>query len=443
MPDTQTPEYAYKNDTLPADLERLYLDDTTSDVIFIVKSTDNQQEHIPAHKNLLATRSDVFHAMFYGELKEKLDVKIGHTTAAAFREFLQFFYLSKAKLTMKNVSKVMDLGKMYNVSSSFDACVKLLKTNLTENNVCLAYRLAILYDEEDLMQLCVEKIIENTESVFASTSFLDSPKSVLGHILNLDILSCPEVDVFKACIDWVQWASGKPTVTIEDVHQYLADLFYAIRFRSMTIQEFADLILTFGHLFSADDENECVQMTISKEYVPENFTAKIRQLKYIFTQCNRIVDYSDKMYYFRDAVTTFSTNENVLLVELVLSSLMFFRDKEWRNVTMDFLPVEMSIIEIPDGIGRRKVLWKGTAGLRCKGRTVLTLSKPIFSRPGYKYKIMLKNSADGLFYKVPMLKTEVQIEPNIIIQFHNDQKIRRTSLSISPIIALRFDRNSS
>lgn len=55
---------------------------------------------ILADKNLLASKSRVFNAMFYGALAETGDVKIVDVSPGAFREFLQIFQNDPAQLTM-------------------------------------------------------------------------------------------------------------------------------------------------------------------------------------------------------------------------------------------------------------------------------------------------------------------------------------------------------
>ncbi|XP_055306232.1 BTB/POZ domain-containing protein 6-like [Sitodiplosis mosellana] len=442
MLDPQTPETDYENQALSADLGILYMDATTSDVKFIFKLDDNKKENLPAHKSLLATRSDVFHAMFYGTVKENADVNIVDATPAAFREFLKFFYLSKVRLTMENVRSVMNLGEKYNVSACLDACGELLIRNLTVENACFIYGLAILYKQKELKRLCEEKITENTEAVFASKSFLNSPKSVLHHVLNLDKLSCSEADVFKACMAWVKSASGKEIVTKADVQQLLGDLFYKICFRSMTIKEFADLIASFGHVFSMDEHKECVQMVASKDFRPEIFTTKTRHPhgNNHKVECNRVLEYRKEYCFVRNIATTFSTNEPIILLELVFESLRIHRDGEWRDDLMDDFLTEIRIAKIPNDKGDTKVLVEQTAHLRCEEGTVVTLWKPVLTRPGNKYQIQLKHSSNEHCYKMPVLKTEVELESNIIIQFYNDPKTVDLQLPTSPIISLRFSR---
>ncbi|XP_055306231.1 BTB/POZ domain-containing protein 6-A-like [Sitodiplosis mosellana] len=447
MSNVQAPEIAYENQALLTDLGKLYMDATASDVNFIFKPPYEQEENIPAHKTLLATRSDVFHAMFYGEVKEKADVNIVDATPAAFKEFLKFFYLSKVHVTMENVSGVMNPGEKYNVAACMDACGELLTKNLTVEKACFIYGLAILYEQEELKRLCEEKIVENTEAIFASRSFLDSPKSVLRHALNLDKLSCSEADVFKACMAWVKSASGGEMVTKREIRLHLGDLFYEIRFRSMTIKEFADLIPSFGHVFYSREHKECVQLIGSKDFRPKNFTTKTRQPhgnNYKIIGCNRVLEYTTKycsLNHVSVTYTTFSTNTPIMLVEVVFASLRIRREDKWRDDLMDYLPTEITIAKIPDDKGDTKVLVEQTAYLRVNG-TVVTLWKPVLTRPGNKYQIQLKHSLNEHCYKIPVLKTEVELEPNIVIQFHNDPKTKGgITIPTSPIISLRFAQN--
>lgn len=86
---------------------KLYRDSKTADVHFTFESSNNGADtRIDAHKNLLAATSDVFGAMFYGEMKETGDIRVVDVSEAAFKEFLQYFYQRKVKLTAENVAEV-------------------------------------------------------------------------------------------------------------------------------------------------------------------------------------------------------------------------------------------------------------------------------------------------------------------------------------------------
>lgn len=90
----------------------LYLDESTADVFFM---GDNENELIPAHKNILAKASKVFHKLFYVDLTDfgKVVVELPNLSPKAIEEFLQFFYLNEVKLRIENVSDVVELIKKY------------------------------------------------------------------------------------------------------------------------------------------------------------------------------------------------------------------------------------------------------------------------------------------------------------------------------------------
>lgn len=266
----------FKNITLITDLGKFYLNASLSDVNFIISSA-NETQKLPAHKLLLAAKSDVFEAMFFGELKEQGDVKIVDATIDAFEQFLQFFYCAEVNLTMVNVFNVMYLGKKYNITACLDACQQFLKDNLSFDNVCFVYDYAILYDQTQLKQRCEWMIKCNLISMFGSTDFLQCSRYVLNHILEFDDLCCEEPDLFEACMSWVKAASKLETLTHQVVQKYLGDSFHKIRFKSMTIEEFAKIAAKYGDIFTVAEYKEIVQLIGSKGFVPEMFTAKVRQ----------------------------------------------------------------------------------------------------------------------------------------------------------------------
>lgn len=95
----------FENQISSSNIGKLFLDAQTADVCFVFEADSELTERIPAHKILLSMTSDVFKAMFYGELKESGDVKMVGTSADGFKEFLQFVYLNKVTLTTENVAE--------------------------------------------------------------------------------------------------------------------------------------------------------------------------------------------------------------------------------------------------------------------------------------------------------------------------------------------------
>ncbi|XP_055326078.1 BTB/POZ domain-containing protein 6-A-like, partial [Sitodiplosis mosellana] len=233
----------YSSKLLTAIGRKLYLNSELADVHFVFEA-NHDFERVPANKAHLMTGSDVFATMFNGSWKEMDKVKIGDVSAAAFKEFLQFFYLGQVKLTMENIAEVMNLGEMYNVAECLAVCNKFLKNNLNNDNICRHYGLAMLLNQKNLKKACETFIVLNAKTVLKSTDFLACDRKILAQILKLNWMSCTEIELFEACISWVKAASKQNVLTKEIVQAHLGDLFHEIRFGSMSLQAFAALIPT-------------------------------------------------------------------------------------------------------------------------------------------------------------------------------------------------------
>lgn len=228
----------YRNVAAWRGCEKLFLDARTADFFFVFETDD---ERIPAHKAILSAISPVFDAMFYDSLKFESDEYIIDSKPEAFREFLQFFYLSSVKLTAKNVVEVLSLAKQYMIDECFNACNDLCESTLTLDTMCWGYELAIVSESDRMQKYCEKQIGENAEQIFRSSSFLDCKSNLLRRILQLDSLKCSETVVFDGCIAWAKKACIQMDLNDENVQNLriqLDNMFYDIRFGEMTSKEF-------------------------------------------------------------------------------------------------------------------------------------------------------------------------------------------------------------
>lgn len=249
--------------------KELYLKPDKADVYFVFESTD---ERVPAHKIFLSSASTVFDAMFYGLLKEQGDIKIVDSSAEAFKVFLRFFYIEKVELTIENISQVMYLVQKYNVMDCLSLCANFLATKIRIEHVTVVLDLALIYEQKQLLESCELQISLHSSEVFKSLDFVKCSRQVLNHILNMDWLSCTETDVFEACMSWVKVTSQQEELTRDIIETHLGDIFYQIRFRSMTHLKFVELLPSYGHLFSVAEYQEILQVISKPEFEPKMFT---------------------------------------------------------------------------------------------------------------------------------------------------------------------------
>ncbi|XP_055305932.1 BTB/POZ domain-containing protein 3-like [Sitodiplosis mosellana] len=152
--------------------ENLYLDSKTADVKFVFGAGTDHVETVPAHKSILSIVSPMFDKMFYGSLPEPGDVPIVDASAAAFKEFLQFFYLNKVQLTPEHIIDVSNLCKKYELVEGLAICENPLQKSFSIDEMCSGYALAILLEITNTIQFCEKKIKLNAEAILKSTSFL-------------------------------------------------------------------------------------------------------------------------------------------------------------------------------------------------------------------------------------------------------------------------------
>lgn len=405
--------------------EKLYLQPKFADVHFLFVSDDGKtMSTVSAHKNLLAVNSDVFEKMFYGALKESGNyVTITDVTDGVFKEFLQFFYMSEVELTAKNVACILYLGDKYDVQKCVNGCVKILIDGLTNENVCNTLALAILYDQKQLKMVCEKRIMLNTDVVFKSAGFCECDKMVLEHILKMNALSCSEVDVFEACMSWVRVQSQQNALTKPMVERYFGDLYYEIRFASMSIQEICTLESKYKAVL-AGDFNIIVRIISQSEVEPHKFNIFPREIKWnaaAIIECKRENFNATHGWYALNAEekTIFSTNEMLLLGNFRCNKIMFGEGS--RRSLKSHLTVNVEIYEartLEDSNG--KVVTKLKANLQSDYTTV-SLPQPIVIRPGFFYTICIKGFPKRHWFNSFEQHSSVSLQTGTKVEFHSEK----------------------
>lgn len=241
-------------------LEQLYLErNETGDVTFLV---DSQQ--IRAHRWVLAAASPKFKAQFFGPNANARDIEIPNVSAAAFSEFLQFFYNETVNLTMETIEEVLNLAKQSLVDEFVANCINYLIREMTSKNVCWIYLFAIIYDIDSLRCECERQISKNTKQIFQSDEFQLCNREVLLRVLKIDTLNCTETEIFNACIVWARANCKRKKLdddNVENLRTALGEAIYQIRFSSMDSKEFAALLKSLDGFFAADEIVEILYIT--------------------------------------------------------------------------------------------------------------------------------------------------------------------------------------
>ncbi|XP_031625581.1 BTB/POZ domain-containing protein 6-B-like [Contarinia nasturtii] len=237
----------------------LYLNDELADVRFVFSKYDVIKK-VPANKAILASLSPVFNKMFYGDLKEGAEVAIADASAEGFKEFLQFFYLSKVTLTMEHIDTVARLADKYDILEHVKACAEFLTGQLTVENMCWGYELALILENDALIDYCKTEFIKSPKEILATEAFARCETNTLEKILKLDF-RCNEVDIFNACLLWAKFACIEADLDEnkgENIKSQLGDCFKLIRFGARKIEEFYAISNAQTGLFTLEEFQDTV-----------------------------------------------------------------------------------------------------------------------------------------------------------------------------------------
>ncbi|XP_055303187.1 BTB/POZ domain-containing protein 19-like [Sitodiplosis mosellana] len=253
-------------------IQSSYLNPDGADVWFVFDG-----DRVPGHKFLLTGLSPWLNITFNSSLPEtgNVDMTNSQVTVAAFKEFLQFFYMDDVTLTMENIEGVIHFAKQSLSKDVFTKCEQFLIKSFTMDKIFYGHQLALLYEADALKAFCEDEICVNAEATFKSSSFLDFPYSMLLTILKFDSLVCEEKDIFDACIAWAKAAcdrNQKDSKILENLRAQLDDLIYQIRFSSMTVDKATECIRSCRGLFTAAEMEEIMCMVNRKlDFIEKKF----------------------------------------------------------------------------------------------------------------------------------------------------------------------------
>ncbi|XP_055303200.1 uncharacterized protein LOC129568895 [Sitodiplosis mosellana] len=411
--------------------------DKTGDIKFKVG-----HEEIWAHKCVLAALSPKYETQFYGagEFDDKNSnmIEVKEVTAAAFTEFLQFFYLKHFQLTHENIEHVFTLAEASLVEEFVDLCIGFLTETVSNENVCQSYYLAMKHGCENLIETCERKLSLHSDEVFASNGFIASNREVIYNILQLDSLNCKETEVFNACVAWAKNFCTENGTDPEDKKNLReafvgtatppVNLLHQIRFGVMSIEEFMVCYKSYKNLFT-EDEREEILYTIGKvtDTKPKRFNEELRDVPYrkwsedAKIECNRIFAETPLAnFHFGAYKTTFSFNKPILLGGFYCGCLF---ENAGSGVNEKLVSANLTIIRkhtTQDADGKMVFNSVEQLAFGTKQQATVKLQRPIFIKPDFVYEIQLEFK-EGFSVKNYEFKKEVTLDKDTTATFHETQ----------------------
>lgn len=408
--------------------DSFFMDESTADVTFECGPENETPVNVPAHRLVLAACSPVFKTMFYGSLPEKSQIRLTDTTADGFKEFLQFFYLNRVKLTIENAPEVINLVKKYELNDILDLCSKFICRELAIDpridQLCEGFELAMRFDLPQLKLYCDTEFANNPVEFLESESFLECSPTILKMILQKDELKCYVDLLFRQCLKWARNAwkqreNSDKEPTLPQLREQLDDYIDLIEFSSMDIEEITTLFEEFGNFFSEKDLIGINRILSAKYAIPQFQEKELRCC--LFKEKNlRFDGFVPKECTAAEQVMVFQSSTTVFLVGY--DCLRIF--KNWLT---EPLPIWLTIVRksanVDSDTGKNSDTEKESDAGKERDKDVIlfrdklscteyskfdyvmterldSLSVPIAIEPNIKYEIRVKipSFGDGVFY---------------------------------------------
>lgn len=248
-------------------IKKLYLNPEMADVKFIFGADTDHVETVAAHKSILSISSQQFRLMFYGPFRLEGDVPIVTASVAAFKEFLQFFYLDKVKLSSQHIVAVTNLCKKYELADALKLCEIPLQMSFTIDDMCSRYKLALLLEIPSTIQFCEQKIQSNADKILKSTSFLKCDREMVDKIIQLVTSEVNASERVFAYIAWAKAACGRKNLeeTAENLKAQLGQSFERIPFDEMIMEKFEQFTTIYNDFLSEFEKTSIISKIMKKK----------------------------------------------------------------------------------------------------------------------------------------------------------------------------------
>ena len=194
---------------------RLYISDEYSDIVLVVGDT----HRIPAHKVILAARSEYFRALLFGGMREstQAEIKLVDTPLVAFKHLLRYIYTGNMSLNSVKEDLILDilgLAHLYGFLELETSISDYLKAVLSVRTVCLIYDTASLYQLNGLDTAALMFMDRHAMEVLGHESFLSLSEAAVRSIISRDSFCAAEVDIFRAI---AAWSRANPSTDIQPI----------------------------------------------------------------------------------------------------------------------------------------------------------------------------------------------------------------------------------
>ncbi|CAH1249148.1 KLHL9 [Branchiostoma lanceolatum] len=239
-------------------LNTLRTDALLCDITLVVDGKE-----IPAHKNILASCSDYFRAMFTRGMREcnQDTVEIKGVPYSGLENVVQYMYTSQITLNSETVQDVLTTANHLQISAVVQFCHEYLISIVDVDNCVDIGKIAQTFSLLDLRSV-VDRFMLRRFSVLADQDdFQRLSIDELSALLESDDLcTCSEIEVFEAVVKWLEYDSSR--------QKHMSELMSRVRFPLMSPAELVDRVQTVDFMHSDVSCMRILQETFTYHVLP-------------------------------------------------------------------------------------------------------------------------------------------------------------------------------
>ena len=185
-----------------------------ADVTFII---GEHQEEFKANRIFPASISDVFKAMLYGSMKEGKDdsvITIEDIAGKGIKSVLNFAYSKNPQITVDNVVSVKNVCRKYDISGLSAECDLYFERIIDAENVCILLDQATSHKLDEWAAECMNKgktFGREAQDILKTDAFMEMGTDAMRLLLQCDLLSVNEKDLWDAVMKWAERKSNGET----------------------------------------------------------------------------------------------------------------------------------------------------------------------------------------------------------------------------------------
>ncbi|XP_039285154.1 BTB/POZ domain-containing protein 3 isoform X2 [Nilaparvata lugens] len=247
---------------------------------------------VQGHKLLFSVASEVFQAMFYGDLKEENTVKIQDLgpvsqrplDVVGFECMKHFIYTGEVNFTSAiHALSTYLAARKYLISDLIQECINYIEKQLKPSEVLEFYENCETSNTPEFEELCLKIIEEKTDQAVESDYFPNAESKTIELILKSRCLSfASEIEVFDMFEKWALAEAARKKLSDGDLASSFKHLKKHIRFLTISSEEFTSRVEP--SLLLSPTEKRAIESNLLQLYskpMPEDLSVIYQQRKFL------------------------------------------------------------------------------------------------------------------------------------------------------------------